>query len=66
MRNEKTNRALAVAIQKSKIENFFASVPQQPQGEFRKLVFVGASPTRGSSLRLPAPAGQANLMVIMM
>ena len=25
-----------------------ASVPQQPQGEFRKLVFVGASPTRGS------------------
>ena len=27
-----------------------ASVPQQLQGEFRKLVFVGASPTRGSSL----------------
>ena len=27
-----------------------APVPQQPQGEFRKLVFVGASPTRGSSL----------------
>jgi hypothetical protein len=25
-----------------------ASVPQQLQGEFRKLVFVGASPTRGS------------------
>ena len=37
----------------------FASVPQQPQGEFRKLVFVGASPTRGSSLRLPATARQA-------
>src|SRR5437773_3167685 len=29
---------------------------QQLQGEFRKLVFVGASPTRGSSLRLPATA----------
>src|SRR6266571_4094882 len=27
---------------------FFAPVPQQQQGEFRKLVFVGASPTRGS------------------
>src|SRR6266516_7068995 len=26
----------------------FAPVPQQQQGEFRKLVFVGASPTRGS------------------
>ena len=25
-----------------------APVPQQPQDEFRKLVFVGASPTRGS------------------
>lgn len=25
-----------------------APVPQQLQGEFRKLVFVGASPTRGS------------------
>ena len=30
--------------------NFQAPVPQQLQGEFRKLVFVGASPTRGSSL----------------
>ena len=29
--------------------NFKAPVPQQLQGEFRKLVFVGASPTRGSS-----------------
>ena len=28
-----------------------APVPQQQQGEFRKLVIVGASPTRGSSLR---------------
>ena len=27
---------------------FKAPVPQQLQGEFRKLVFVGASPTRGS------------------
>src|SRR5439155_24654451 len=27
---------------------FQAPVPQQLQGEFRKLVFVGASPTRGS------------------
>ena len=26
---------------------FKAPVPQQQQGEFRKLVFVGASPTRG-------------------
>src|SRR6266498_2549064 len=26
----------------------FAPVPQQQQGEFRKLVCVGASPTRGS------------------
>src|SRR6266567_270908 len=26
-----------------------APVPQQLQGEFRKLVFVGASPTRGPS-----------------
>ena len=34
-------------------------MPQQPQGEFRKLVFVGASPTRGSNLRLPASARQA-------
>lgn len=32
---------------------------QQLQGEFRKLVFVGASPTRGSSLRLSATAWQA-------
>src|SRR5919197_6728883 len=39
----------------------FASVPQQPQGEFCKLVFVGASPTTGSSLRLAAPAWQATL-----
>ncbi len=29
--------------------NFQAPVPQQQQGEFRKLVIVGASPTRGSS-----------------
>ena len=29
----------------------FAPVPQQQQGEFRKLVFVGASPTRGSSFQ---------------
>ena len=28
-----------------------APVPQQQQGEFRKLVVVGASPTRGSILR---------------
>jgi hypothetical protein len=28
-----------------------APVPQQPQGGFRKPVFVGASPTRGSILR---------------
>ena len=31
--------------------NFQAPVPQQLQGEFRKLVFVGASPTRGSSFK---------------
>src|SRR5213594_4442411 len=36
---------------------FFAPVPQQLQGEFRKLVFVGASPTRGSSLR-PQAVGE--------
>jgi hypothetical protein len=30
---------------------FKAPVPQQQQGEFRKLVFVGASPTRGSSFQ---------------
>ena len=29
---------------------FIAPVPQQPQGGFRKPVFVGASPTRGSIL----------------
>ena len=29
--------------------SFKAPVPQQLQDEFRKLVFVGASPTRGSS-----------------
>ena len=29
--------------------SFKDPVPQQLQGEFRKLVFVGASPTRGSS-----------------
>ena len=28
--------------------NFRAAVPQQLRDEFRKLVFVGASPTRGS------------------
>ena len=28
--------------------SFKAPVPQQLQGEFRKLVFVGASPTKGS------------------
>ena len=38
-----------------------APVPQQPQGEFRKPVFVGASPIRGlqpslSELRLGRPA----------
>ena len=32
--------------------SFKAPVPQQLQGEFRKLVFVGASPTRGSILSL--------------
>ena len=31
--------------------SFQAPVPQQLQGEFRKLVFVGASPTRGSSFK---------------
>ena len=30
---------------------FKAPVPQQLQGEFRKLVFVGASPTRGSNFK---------------
>ena len=30
------------------VVNSKAPVPQQLQGEFRKLVFVGASPTRGS------------------
>jgi hypothetical protein len=39
--------------------SFKAPVPQQPQGGFRKPVFVGASPTRGSNLRLPATARQA-------
>ena len=29
--------------------SFNAPVPQELQGEFRKLVFVGASPTRGSN-----------------
>ena len=29
----------------------FAPVPQQPQDGFRKLVFVGASPTRGSTFQ---------------
>ena len=29
---------------------FKAPVPQKRQGEFRKLVIVGASPTRGSIL----------------
>ena len=38
------------------IRHFVAPVPQQLQGGFRKPVFVGASPTRGSSLRSePAP-----------
>ena len=32
----------------AQIVNFKAPVPQQLQGEFRKLVFVGASPTGGS------------------
>src|SRR5665213_13598 len=31
--------------------SFKAPVPQQQQGEFRKLVFVGASPTRGSNFK---------------
>jgi hypothetical protein len=43
-----------------------ALVPQQLQGGFRKPVFVGASPTRGSNLRLLPTAGQASSMVIMM
>ena len=35
----------------AQIVNFKAPVPQQLQGEFRKLVFVGASPTGGSNLK---------------
>src|SRR5881409_3921782 len=38
---------------------FSAPVPQKRQGEFCKLVFVGASPTKGSILRLVAAAWQA-------
>jgi len=34
-------------------------VPQQLQGGFRKPVFVGASPTRGSSLRLRLRPGES-------
>ena len=36
-----------IEIQKSKIKNDFASVPQQLQGLFRKEEIVGASPTGG-------------------
>ena len=32
------------------VDTISALVPQQPQGGFRKPVFVGASPTKGSSL----------------
>lgn len=31
------------------VDTISALVPQQPQGGFRKPVFVGASPTKGSS-----------------
>src|SRR6266581_2755856 len=40
-------RVHQIVNRKSKIINGFASVPQQLQDEFRKLVIVGASPTRG-------------------
>ena len=35
----------------------FASVPQQLQGEFRKLVFVGANPTGGPISFTIVPSG---------
>ena len=33
------------------VDTNFAPVPQQPQERFRKPLFVGASPTRGSNFR---------------
>jgi hypothetical protein len=59
-RNDVRQYFLPIVHRKSKIVNFAAPVPQQPQERFRKPPFVGASPTRGSSLRLPAPARPAN------
>ncbi len=38
-----------------------APVPQKQQGEFRKLVIVGASPTRGPILRSASYGWQAGL-----
>ena len=45
---------------------FKAPVPQQLQGEFRKPVFVGASPTRGSSLRSPSYGSAGHFIRVVM
>src|SRR5213594_1297526 len=42
-----------------------AFVPQQLQDESCNLAFVGASPTRGSSLRSPSCGSAGHFMVVM-
>src|SRR6266478_2109714 len=48
VRSERHRAKVEVAGATPAVDAILASVPQQPQDEFCKLVFVGASPTRGS------------------
>lgn len=52
MANEgRPSRAILFVIRNSSFDISLAPVPQQLQGGFRKPVFVGASPTRGSNFQ---------------
>ena len=51
VRSERHRAKVEVAGATPAMDTNFASVPQQPQDEFCKLVFVGASPTGGSTLK---------------
>lgn len=50
VRSERDRAKVEVAGAIPAVDAIFALVPQQLQGGFRKPVFVGASPTRGSTL----------------
>ena len=56
-------RALSSVIRHSAFPISSAPVPQQPQGGFRKPVFVGASPTRGSGFSQDCGVTAASLPV---